>query len=123
MQKISDDLTKMKRSFFVTSRLKEAETKLPQVINCGKRFRSGFPLQIHQLTTTFIVKPITMVPPRGSLMGLSTMNGRRRALSYGPTGIVRVFCSFSTPVTDGRWFRSGIWQECSLVGDTSDDLC
>ena len=35
--------------------------------------------------------PITMGLPHGSLEALSTMNGRREAPSYGPTGIVRVF--------------------------------
>ena len=30
-----------------------------------------------------------MGPLRGSLKGLSTMNGRRQALCYGPTEIVR----------------------------------
>ena len=32
-----------------------------------------------------------MGPPHGSLKGLSTVNGRRQALSYGPTGIVWFF--------------------------------
>lgn len=31
-----------------------------------------------------------MGQPRGSLKGLSIMNGKRQALSYGPTGIVRL---------------------------------
>ena len=76
--------------FFVASRLKDAETKLFQVIDFEKNFRSGFHLRIHRLTTTLHVKPITMGPRRGSLKGLSTINGRRQALSYGHTGIVRV---------------------------------
>ena len=75
--------------FFVALRLKEAETKLLQVIDFEKIFRSGFPLRIHRSTTTLHVKPITMGPRRGSLEGLSTINGRRQALSYGCMGIVR----------------------------------
>ena len=64
-----------------------------------------------------------MGPLRGSLKGLSTMNGKRQALSYGPTGIVRFSHSFSIPTADGHWFCSGIRQERSLVGDTSANFC
>ena len=40
-----------------------------------------------------------MGPPHGSLKGLSTMSGRRQALSYGSTGIVWFFTfSRSTPL-------------------------
>ena len=35
--------------------------------------------------------------PCGSLKGLSTMNGRRQALSYGPMGIVRFSVVFPPP--------------------------
>ena len=32
-----------------------------------------------------------------------------------------VFCCFPSATTDDLWFHSGIWQEYSLVGDTSAD--
>jgi hypothetical protein len=67
------------------------------------------------------------------------MNGRQQVLSYGPTGIVRLskttgsllwaygnrtsFHSSSTHVVDNLCFCSGMWQECSLVGDTSKPTC
>ena len=90
MQKISDDLNKMKCLSFCGIAIRRPRLILLQVINCERKLDSGFPLQIHRLTTTLHVKPITMGPPRGSLKGLSTMNGKRQALSYGPTGIVRL---------------------------------
>ena len=70
-------------------------------MNCEERFSSGFPPQTRRLTTILHVKPTTMGLPRGSLKEPSIMNGRRRALSYGPTGIVRFFQSFPTPIADG----------------------
>jgi hypothetical protein len=94
MQKISDDLNKIKRSFLCGPRLKDAETKLLQAINCEKNLRSGFPLRIHQLTTTRHAKPITTGRPSGSSKGLSTMNGRRQVPSCGPTGIVQVSINY-----------------------------
>ena len=39
-----------------------------------------------------------MGPPRGSLKGLSTMNGRQQGLSYGPMGIVRSMVALLTPL-------------------------
>ena len=81
----------MKSSFFDGIVIVGGPSNLLQMIKYGKRFRSGFPRQIHPLTTILPVIPITMGPPHGSLKGLSTMTGRREALSYGPTGIVRVF--------------------------------
>ena len=98
MQKISDDLNKMKCLFSCGMVIKEREAKLLQVINCGRRFRSGCPLRIHRLTTTLHVKPITMGPPRGSSKGKCMVNGRRGALFCGPTEIVRFFL-FSLPLS------------------------
>ena len=62
---------------------------LPQVISCEKRFRSGFLLQIRRLITMLNVKPIKMGLLHGSLKDVSTVNGRRKALFYGPMEIVR----------------------------------
>ena len=123
MQTISDDLNKMKCLSFCGIAIRRPRLILLQVINCERKLDSGFPLQIHRLTTTLHVKPITMGPPRGSLKGLSTMNGKRQALSYGPTGIVRFSIVYPIPTADGLWFRSGIGQERSLVGDTSANFC
>ena len=63
------------------------------------------------------------VPLHGSLKAPSTMNGRRQALSYGRMGIVRFTLFAPPPITDGLWFRSGVRQDHSLVGDTPADLC
>jgi hypothetical protein len=95
--------------FLVASRLKEAETKLLQAIDCEKKFISGFPLRIHRLTTTWHVKPITMGPRRGSLKVPSIMNGRQQVLFYGRMGIV--WFSFVSPplllITSGSVAGSG----------------
>lgn len=67
----------------------------------------------------------TMEPPRGSSKVTYTRNGRRQGLSYGPMGIVWVSKASSSLIADGPWFnfRSGIRQECPLVGDTLANLC
>ena len=124
MQKISDDLNKMKCSFSCSMVIKERETKLLQVTNCEKRFRSGFPLRIHRLTTTLHVKPITMGPPRGSSKGKCIMNGRWGALFCGPTEIVRFFLFSSPPSLMVSGFVAGsgksiLWwvtSDSSLLG-------
>jgi hypothetical protein len=67
------------------------------MINCEQTFGSGFLLRIHRSITTLHVKPIILELPRGSLKGLSTMNGRRQAHSYGPTGIVWFSVLFPPP--------------------------
>jgi hypothetical protein len=120
MQKISDDINKTRCLFFVVLQIKEGETELFQVINCEKRFRSGFPLRIHQLTTMFNVMPITMGLPCGSLMGLSMMNGRQQALSYGPAEIVWFSIVFPPPPLMISNFiagsgKSGLWWVASQL--------
>ena len=59
--------------------------------------------------------------PRGSLKVLCIINGRRRVLSYGSMGIVRISIvpALSSLII---WFRSGIWQKCPLVSDILADL-
>ena len=109
--------------FFCHRNQRRPRLILLQVINYGRKLGNGFPLRIHLLTTTLHVKPIIMGPPRGSLKGLSIMNGKRQALSYGHTGIVRFSIVYPIPTADGLWFCSGIGQEHSLVGDTSDNFC
>jgi hypothetical protein len=120
MQNISDDLNKMKRLFFCN--LRKQGLNLLQAIDCEKKFRIGFLPQIHQSITILHVKPITVGLLHGFLKDLCTMTGRQQALSYGPKGIVRL--SIVAPLMSLMiWFRSGIWQERSLVGDISADVC
>ena len=103
MQKISDDLNKMKCLSFCGIAIRRPRLILLQVINCERKLDSGFPLRIHRLTTTLHVKPITMGPPRGSLKGLSIMNGKRQALLW-THGNRTVIHSFPIPTADGLWF-------------------
>jgi hypothetical protein len=65
-----------------------------------------------------------MGPLHGSLKGLSTMNGRREALSCGHHGNRTAFFTFPIPPTDSSLVHSGIRQERSLVGElqSSDDF-
>jgi hypothetical protein len=100
--------------------IEEARLKLSQVINYEKKSGSGFLPRIRRLFTTLHVKPATMEPPRGSLKGLLMMNGRRQALSYGPTGIVRL-PQFSSHHADDL-FRSWIWQKHTMVGIMAQHL-
>jgi hypothetical protein len=123
MQKISDDMNKMKSLFFVffVASQRRSKLKLIQVISCLKFFKSGFLPRIHRSITTLHVKPITMGPLRGSLKEIFITDGRQQALSCGPMGIVG-FLSFSTHAAIDLWICSGIRQECSLVGDTSTNF-
>ena len=123
MQKISDDLNKMKCSFFwAASRLKEAETKTTsgdQLREKIQKWLSPPDPSINQNTaceahhigtaTWFLDGPIyNEWKATGSLLWT---HGNRT-----------IFYSFPTVAPDCIWFHSGIWQEHSLVCDILDEF-
>jgi hypothetical protein len=115
MQTISDDLNKMKRSFFVASWLKEAETKS----NSGDQLREKIQKWLSPPDPSINHNAAYEAHHNGTatwfLKGFIYNEWKEAGSLLWTHGNRRVFHSSPTPVADG--FFSGIWQDRSLVGD------
>jgi hypothetical protein len=122
MQKISDDLNKMKGSFFVASHSREAETKTTSGDQQRDKIREWLsppdPSINHNTACEAHHNRTAMWLLEGPIYNEWKVTG---SLLW-THGNRMAFHNCSTHAADNLWFRSGIWQEHSLVRDISADL-
>jgi hypothetical protein len=124
IQKISDDLNKIRCPFSFGIVIREAETK-PSI--SGDKLREKIQKWLSPPDPSINHNTACEAHHDGTaacfLEGPINNEWKETGSLLWTYGNRTVFFIFSTPITDGLWFRSGVRQEHSLVGDSSADLC
>ena len=126
MQTVSDELNKMKCSSFCSIKVKETETKSTsddQLREKIQRWLSHPNPSINHNTACKAHKDGTATWfLEGPMYKTWKETGKETGSLLWVHGNRTVFRSSRATAADSLWFRSGIWQECSLVGDAQLNL-